>query len=131
MTTKMNKFAPLLALLIIPMLAFGAVAPAFADPPEGMHGNTHEAHEHMDHRANINERQHNQQQRINEGVKSGQLTRAEAHKLRSNQRAINRYERQSRADGNGLTTRERMRLQRQQNRQSNAIHQQKHDKQVR
>jgi hypothetical protein len=76
------------------------------------------------------ERQQNQRARINQGVTSGEVTRTEAAKLRSEQRRIRRTERRAKADGN-VTKRERVRVQRQQNQASRDIRRQKHDVQDR
>lgn len=80
--------------------------------------------------ANINQRQANQQQRIQQGVQSGQLTKQEAYKLQMQQRHINRTEARYRADGN-LSKAERARLNRMENKQSANINIQKHDNQTR
>jgi hypothetical protein len=80
--------------------------------------------------ANINERQANQQQRIKQGVQSGELTKREAYQLKMNQRHINRTEARYRADGH-LSKGERARLNRMENKQSANINIQKHDSQDR
>ncbi len=72
------------------------------------------------------ERQQNQRARINEGVASGEVTKAEGAKLRSEQRRIRRTERRAKADGR-VTRRERANLQRKQNQASRDIRRQKHD----
>ena len=81
--------------------------------------------------ARVNQRQHTQHHRIAQGVKSGQLTRNEAARLRNQQRHIARYEARSRADGNGYTMRERARTEAMQDRASQNIRNQKHDTQTR
>ncbi len=85
---------------------------------------------HRPYRANINARQYEQHERINEGVRSGQLSREEAQTLRGEQRAINREERYYRADG-VLTPAERRELQRELDEASQNIHEEKHDREVR
>lgn len=55
----------------------------------------------------IPERQQNQKLRIAQGVRSGELTRAEAARLASEQRAIARQVRRDRVDGGGFTAKER------------------------
>lgn len=82
------------------------------------------------HRQSIHARQHNQQERIIQGVRSGELSREEAQTLRAEQRAINREERYYRADG-VLTPGERRELQRELNEASQNIHEEKHDAEVR
>lgn len=76
----------------------------------------------------VNHRQHNQQARIKEGVKSGELTRREVRRLEAEQRAIRREERAYKADGQ-LTARERADLHRDLNAASRDIYRQKHDEQ--
>jgi hypothetical protein len=78
----------------------------------------------------IDRRQANQEQRIDQGVASGQLTRREAHRLEHRQNAINRAEGQAKADGT-VTAQERKQLHRMQDRASQGIHHQKHDAQHR
>jgi hypothetical protein len=78
----------------------------------------------------VNQRQHNQQDRIQQGVRSGELTRNEAQGLRAEQRGIRREERAYKADGQ-LTRAERADLHRDQNRASRDIYRQKHDAQQR
>lgn len=78
----------------------------------------------------VNHRQHNQQSRIQQGVKSGELTRGEAHRLQAEQRHIRHEERMYKSDGH-LTGAERADLHRDQNRASRDIYRQKHDAQQR
>ena len=75
-------------------------------------------------------RQVNQQQRIKEGVKSGELTKREAARLEAQQAKIQHDKRKAKADG-VVTPAERARLQREQNRASRTIYRQKHDAQTR
>jgi hypothetical protein len=81
--------------------------------------------------ARINERQDRQQHRIAKGVASGSLTAREATRLERQQAHIARYEARSRADGPGLTHRERANIARMQNHSSRSIYRQKHDAQFR
>jgi hypothetical protein len=74
----------------------------------------------------VNARQHRQHERIADGVKSGDLTRSEAHSLRSEQRAIRAEEREFKSDG-VLTRGERRELHRDLNESSRDIHREKHD----
>lgn len=78
----------------------------------------------------IDQRQANQEKRIDQGVASGQLNRREAHRLEREQRAINRAENRAKADG-VVTAGERRHLTKMQNRASRDIHRQKHDAQHR
>ena len=72
----------------------------------------------------------NQQQRIEQGVKSGQLTNREVGKLESGQAKVDRAE--ARAGANGrVSANEQQRIQKAENQQSKRITKQKHDKQTR
>ena len=82
------------------------------------------------HNRNINQRQENQQDRIGQGIKSGQLNPREAARLERQEAHINRVESRYRKSGNGLSPRERVRLQRDLNRESRHIHRQRHDGQT-
>ena len=77
--------------------------------------------------ARINGRQYRQQQRIFNGVKSGELTGRETYRLERREGRIASYEARSRADGGGLSGRERYRIERMQDRTSRSIYRQKHD----
>lgn len=76
----------------------------------------------------IDQRQANQDKRIDQGVASGALTRREARRLEHEQRVIERAEHRAKADG-VVTAQERRRLHAMQNRASRDIHRQKHDRQ--
>ena len=78
----------------------------------------------------VDERQQNQRTRIHQGVASGEVTRAEAVKLRSEQRRIKRAEKRVKADGD-VSKKERVALNRKQNQASRKIAKQKHDLQDR
>lgn len=78
----------------------------------------------------VNQRQANQERRIDQGVASGQLTRREAHRLERQQGAIDRAEDRAKADGK-VTTQERRRLHHMQDHASADIARQKHDRQHR
>jgi hypothetical protein len=77
---------------------------------------------------NIDQRQANQQQRIDQGVKSGQLTGKEAGRLEKGQEHVQNVETKAKADG-VVTKKERARMQRAENVQSRHIAKQKHDRQ--
>lgn len=79
---------------------------------------------------NVDARQANQEQRIDQGVASGELTKHETRRLEKEQVAINRAEDKAKADGS-VTKAERQRLHKMQNRASRDIHHQKHDVQAR
>ena len=74
----------------------------------------------------IDRREARQHARIHQGVRSGQLSRGEARSLRAGQRHVRRMELRAKADGR-VTARERMRLDRAQNRQSRHIWRLKHN----
>lgn len=76
---------------------------------------------------NIDHRQNNQQRRIYQGVRSGQLTPREARHLERREAKLNYQE--ARARQNGLTWQERQRLERKENHLSRDIYRQKHDRQ--
>jgi len=95
---------------------------SWADQPHRNHPGVH------DH--NINERQHNQQRRIHEGARSGELTRGETRNLQGQERAIRQEERQYKSDGK-MTGAERKDLHQDMNSLSKEIYQEKHDAQER
>ena len=79
----------------------------------------------------INKRQRDQQQRIRQGIRSGELTRREARRLEWQEARIRRDEARSRRSGGTFTPRERARIQRELNHSSRNIYRQKHDRQDR
>ncbi|MGH9819434.1 MAG: hypothetical protein ACRD43_04625 [Pyrinomonadaceae bacterium] len=80
-------------------------------------------------RWNINGRERHQQQRIRQGVRSGQLTSRETYGLERKEIRIDNQEARFRRSGDGLSPSERLRLEREQNRVSRDIYRQKHDNQ--
>ncbi len=79
-------------------------------------------------KSEVGQRQENQQDRIAQGVKSGQLTAGETAKLENNQRAINQQVRADRsANGGKLTAGEKAQVNHEQNRQSRNIYNKKHN----
>ena len=79
----------------------------------------------------VKNRQVVQQKRIGQGVRSGELTRAETRQLETNAARIHRSVVRDRVDGGVFTPRERVEAQHKLNRQSRAIYRQKHDEQQR
>lgn len=77
----------------------------------------------------IDQRQENQQQRIDQGAKSGQLTRKEAARLEKGQARIRKMEKDAMADGK-VTAKERLRIAKAQDREGRRIAREKHDKQT-
>lgn len=78
----------------------------------------------------IDRRQAKQAHRIEQGLRSGELTRFEALKLKSQQAYIRALERRAEADGR-VTRAERARIRAAQDRASRAIYAEKHDGQKR
>jgi hypothetical protein len=74
----------------------------------------------------IDRREVRQHARIQQGVRSGELTRGEAHRLRAGQAHVRRMERRAKSDG-VVTQRERARIGHAQNRQSRRIYRLKHN----
>lgn len=74
----------------------------------------------------INHREKNQKARINQGVRSGELTHHEAHTLRNNERNINAEKRIARANGK-VGPRERSMIRHQESRDSRTIYNKKHN----
>ena len=76
----------------------------------------------------VDQRQANQEQRIDQGVASGSLTQREANRLERGQQHVDNME--NRANADGVVTRgERARLHQAQDAQSARIYRQKHDRQ--
>jgi gas vesicle protein len=98
-------------------LLAGTAATSFAqDPPK---------------ETKIKERKENQQKRIANGVKSGQLTPHETARIENNESKINKEVRRDRKENGGnLTDKEKARVNRQQNKVSKEIYNQKHDGQT-
>ena len=72
----------------------------------------------------------NQQQRIKQGIQSGELTNKEVGKLEHGQSKVNRSEARAGADGQ-IAAAEQRGIQHNENRQSRRIYKQKHDAQTR
>lgn len=81
-------------------------------------------------RNGVNQRQQNQQQRIQQGVRQGDLTRGETRQLQGQARDIRREEHAFRSDGR-FTPAERHHVQRDLDRQSRDIHRERNDGQRR
>jgi len=76
----------------------------------------------------INQRQDYQQDRIDRGVRDGQITRSEQYRLEQGERQIDRAQARAMADGH-VTPQERARIDRMTDRESREIYQQSHDRQ--
>jgi len=80
---------------------------------------------------NINQRKVDQQKRIANGVKSGELTAGETSHLEHQEAGINKEERGMRAQDNGhLTKQDRKTIHQQQNQESRRIYRDKHNDKV-
>jgi hypothetical protein len=118
----MKKFTLMLvglgiAAAALPATAIAAPAPHFASYQAGWQ--------------NINARQARLDARINQGIRSGALSRAEATRLRSEFRALARLEARYRATRPGLTSAERRDLDRRFDALSARMRSEKHDRQGR
>ena len=81
--------------------------------------------------ATINQRKENQQDRIANGVKDGELTAGETRNLESKEAGLNKEEHNMRAADNGkLTGADRAKLEHQQNKLSRQIYNKKHNGRV-
>ncbi len=96
--------------VVAAVLALALTAPVLADPQS----------------PKVDRREHRQKQRIKEGVRSGELTKGEAKKLRAEQKEIRAKERAMKSDG-VLTKEERKDLHQDLNESSKNIAEEKHD----
>jgi hypothetical protein len=78
----------------------------------------------------IDQRQENQERRIEEGVRLGQINRREEARLRAELREIRRMERRALADGR-ISPREQARIEQAQDQLSRNINRERHDQQAR
>ena len=78
----------------------------------------------------IDQRQGNQEKRIDQGIASGQLNEREANRLSNQQEHINKMEDKAKADG-VVTKKERTKIAKSQDRAPRRIARQKHDAQQR
>lgn len=76
----------------------------------------------------VDQRQVNQEQRIDQGVASGSLTQREANRMERGQQHVDNMENRAKSDG-VVTRQERARLHQAQDVQSKRIYRQKHDRQ--
>lgn len=104
---------------LAPALLLGALAlPAAAQTP-------------VHHPYSINHRLHDQQERIHQGVHSGQLTRREQYRLDARDSHIRTQEYRDRLSGGKFTHAERRHIQHELNHSSGAIYRDKHNHHVR
>jgi hypothetical protein len=103
---------------LISMVLTGSIACMFAIAPAFAANND----------PGIDQREINQQNRINQGVQSGQLTPKETGKLEAQQARIKqREDRMAARDNGNLTAKDKAKLTRQQNRASKNIYKKKHN----
>jgi len=78
-------------------------------------------------KSEVGQRQQNQRQRINNGVKNGQITPAQAHALHQEDKSIHNEIKADRAQNGGkLSPVEKKQINQQQNQVSKQIHNEKH-----
>ena len=83
---------------------------------------------HHPRRAEVNRREHRQQQRIANGIRTGKLSPAEASQLENQERALKVQERQEvRANGGYLTKQQQRQLNQEENTLNHEIYQDKHN----
>jgi hypothetical protein len=81
--------------------------------------------------AEVDQRQENQKDRVQQGVASGELTKGEAAGIRKDEKAIHQEVKADRAaNGGKLTPAEKRKVNRQLNKESRKIHRKKHNKVV-
>jgi Tfp pilus assembly protein FimT len=84
--------------------------------------------QNTDPKTEVGQRQRNQQERIAQGIQSGQVTAGEASHLEGREAAVNHEIRSDRAaNGGKLTAKEKAQINRQQNASSGAIYRKKHN----
>jgi len=86
------------------------------------------AHQNLNPKSEVGQRQRNQQERIGQGIKSGQLTAGEASHLEGHEAGVNHEIAKDRAaNGGKLTQGEKAQINHQQNHDSKAIYNKKHN----
>jgi hypothetical protein len=91
----------------------------------------HDAQTQGQPKTEIGERKENQQDRIGQGIQSGELTAGEASRLEGKETALNQETRDMRKlDGGKLTPQDKALVNQQQNKLSKQIYNQKHDAQT-
>src|SRR5215471_2451085 len=95
---------------------------------KSIYAQKHDAQTQGNGTGEIAQRKENQQDRIGQGIESGQLTAGEAARLEGKESALNQETRDMRAlDGGKLTPGDKGVVNQQQNRLSNGIYREKHD----
>ena len=86
------------------------------------------AHQNVNPQSEVGQRQRLQQERIGQGIKSGQMTAGEASHMEGREAAVNHEIAKDRsANGGHLTQNEKAQINHQQNHNSNAIYNKKHN----
>ncbi len=99
-----------------------------ASQTAGMNQATRNARDGFGHANQVNSRQGNQQQRITQGVRSGQLTPGETRNLQTRESSINSQAQADRAANGGyLTGQQRQQINQRQNNVSRSIYNDKHN----
>lgn len=99
--------------LVATVVGVMLVTPAFAAPAR--------------HPRGINGRQQHQTQRIRQGIKSGEVMKGEANRLRADEAAVRAEERVYRKSGDGLSPAERKDLEKDLSKNSREIYRAKHN----
>ncbi len=98
---------------------------------KNIYAQKHDAQSQGNGTGEIAQRKENQQDRIGQGIQSGQLTAGEASRLEGKETAVNQETRDMRAlDGGKLTPKDKAVVNQQQDRLSRQIYNQKHDTQT-
>jgi hypothetical protein len=113
---NLTKLALIASLTLAPAAILAQTPTSATTPTPGQHD------------YDINQRKTDQQDRIAQGVKSGQLTAGETSHIEKQEAGINKEERGMRAQDNGhLTKTDRKTLHQQQNQESRRIYRDKHN----
>jgi hypothetical protein len=111
-------------LLIFAVAALTAAGPAFAQQSQPTQSTSTTAPKE----GSVNDRRQDQQQRIANGVQSGQMTAGETKRIEGREANVNKEIHADRtANGGKLTTQERQQVNRQQNNLSRSIYNDKHN----
>jgi hypothetical protein len=121
-----NKITKSLLVLAASGLMFVGAAAAQQDSTSGAGpGNVDPGHPRVNQ---VNQREQNQQERIANGVKSGQLTRGETRRLERGEQRLENNEKKDMAKDNGhLTKKDQRQLNHEANHMSKRIYKDKHN----
>jgi hypothetical protein len=114
-------FATAVLALATPLISIGALAQTTTPPTTPGSGDTQWQKDHP-RREQVNQRLNNQNARINQEVKSGQISKAQGAQLHKNDRQIRKEERMMASQNGGhITKTEQKALNQQENRNSKKI----------